>query len=213
MVEVQIHGFTFEKWVCDTFFEGYSGNYMRKWHVPAEQNSSDLVPLAWRGLPVSIKTAKYGSPIGLGDVLRQRQIDEPFLLITGFWRQRTAAEKWIEDIGVVAFPPGAWSALWGQLTLEDLRVIDAVVKNMDLHYSHVRLEARAWKKATQALATSAFVVNPKIDSKTQRRIQCSLPFKAFWTAVGREPKPQDLPELFGLPFPNPISSSARTFAP
>lgn len=212
MVEVQFHGFTFEKWVCDTFFDAYCGNYMRKWDVPAESNTGDIVPAAFRGLPVSIKTAKLGSPIGLGDVLRQRQIEEPFLMITGFWHQRTATEKWIEEIGVVAFPAGAWSTLWGVLTLEELRKIDAVVKNMDLHYTQVRQEARAWKKSSPALATCAFVVNPKIDSKTQRRIQCSLPYQKFWSVVGREPTPRDQPELFGVPFPNPISSSARTFA-
>lgn len=76
MVEVQAHGFSFEKWVRDHFFSGYIGNYMQKWDVPAEQNASDAVPAAFRNLPVSIKTAKIGSPIGLGDVLRQRQIND-----------------------------------------------------------------------------------------------------------------------------------------
>ena len=71
MVEVQAHGFTFEKWVRDTFFDGYSGSYMQKWDIPPDANTHASVPTAFRSIPVSIKTAKLGSPIGLGDVLRE----------------------------------------------------------------------------------------------------------------------------------------------
>jgi hypothetical protein len=85
-----------------------------------------------------------------------------------------------------------------------------VVKNQGEHYSIVRTKAKAWKNRP-TMATSAIVINPKIDSKTQRRIQCSLPCKTFWTAVGREPLPQENPELWGHVFPNPIKSSARKF--
>jgi hypothetical protein len=211
MAEVQAHGFSFEKWVCETFFAGYCGNYMQKWDVSAEGNRSPFLPVHWRQVPVSIKTAKYGSPIGLGDVLRQRQSDVPFIMIAGFWRQRTATEKWIEDIGAAYFSVEAWSALWGEVSLQDLRTIDLVVKNLQLHYTLARQEARAWKKATASLPTSRFVINPKIDSKSQRRIQCSLPFRAFWNAVGREPALHDRPVLFEMAFPNPIISSGRTF--
>lgn len=211
MVEVQSHGFGFEKWVQDTFFDGHRGSYMDRWDVPSEQNGSAPIPAELRNISVSIKTAKYGSPIGLGDVLRQRQVDVPFLMIVGFWRQRTATEKWIEEIGVACFSEEAWAALWGQLTLQDLRTIDTIIKNLQLHYTLARQEARAWKRATAALATSKLVVNPKIDSKSQRRIQCSLPFSAFWAAVGREPIRQNNPQLFGVSFPNPILSSPRTF--
>ena len=211
MTEVQIHGFTFEKWVRDTLFEGYDGDYMRKWDVPAEVNKNPSLPPQWRGMPVSIKTARYGSPIGLGDVLRQRQIEIPFLMIAGFWHQRMPSNKWIEEIGVACFSVADWAALWGQLSLDELRSIDAVVKNLGLPHTEVRQRAREWKKTTAAVATSTLVVNPKIDSKSQRRIQCSLPFAAFWLAAGREPWRQDAPELLGVPFPNPMASSARTF--
>ena len=135
MTEIQIHGFTFEKWVCDTFFDGYTGGYMRKWDVPPEANNSPAIPPPWRSLPVSIKTTKYGSPVGLGDVFRQRQIDVPFLMIVGFWRQRTPSEKWVEDIGVACFPLESWATLWGPLALEHLRSIDVVVKDLGLHYA------------------------------------------------------------------------------
>ena len=210
MVEVQAHGFSFEKWVRDHFFAGYTGGYMQKWDVPAEHNTSDAVLPVFRNLPVSIKTAKIGSPIGLGDGLRQRQIDQPFVMIVGFWKQQTSVEKWILDIGCTVFEIRSWQRLWGELTLGEIHEIDLVVKNQSEHYSIVRTKARAWKMQP-AVATSTIVINPKIDSKTQRRIQCSLPYKAFWAAVGREASSQNEPELWGHVFPNPIKSSARKF--
>lgn len=210
MVEVQAHGFSFEKWVRDHFFSGYQGTYMQKWDVPHDYKGETSVPAKFQNLPVSIKSAKFGSPIGLGDVLRQRQIGQNFLMIVGFWQQRTPTEKWIVDIGCAVFDTAAWQNLWGQLTLDDISSIDGVVKNLNEHFSIVRAKAQQWK-TKPAVQTSTLVINPKIDSKTQRRIQCSLPYTTFWNYTGRKPTPQDCPELWGHVFPNPIKSSARTF--
>jgi len=211
MVEVQSHGFSFEKWVRANFFAGYSGNYMQEWDVPKEFNRHKMIPEELRGIPVSVKTAKYGSPIGLGDVLRQRNIDEPFLMIVGFWRQRSQSEKWFEEIGWAKFTPVDWSSLWGSLTLSQITKIDRIVKDLACHYSVVRKQAQEWKKTVASTSGSQIVINPKIDSKKQRRIQCSLPFRVFWEAAGREAQRSDCPALFDLPFENPIISSSRTF--
>jgi len=211
MVEVQSHGFSFEKWVRDKLFEEYSGNYMQEWDVPSEHNRHKMIPEDLRGIPVSVKTAKYGSPIGLGDVLRQRSIDEPFLMIVGFWRQRSQSEKWFEDIGWAKFTPAVWSSLWGSLSLLQINEIDRIVKELDCHYSVVRKRAQEWKKTVALTSGSQIVINPKIDSKKQRRIQCSIPFRVFWDTVGREAQRSDSPTLFDLPFENPIISSSRTF--
>lgn len=211
MVEVQAHGFTFEKWVRDTFFGGYSGTYMQKWDIPPEANNQPSVPAPFRNIPVSIKMAKLGSPIGLGDVLRQRQVDTDFLMITGFWQQRTPTEKWIRAIGVAHLPCLKWTGLWGQLSLAQLQAIDVVVKNMAHSHMVARQHAKTWKLTQAEVLTARFVINPKIDSKSQRRIQCSLPFAVFWSLVGSEPQSIDNPDLFGVPFPNPIRSGPRKF--
>ena len=211
MVEVQSHGFTFEKWVREALFEGYTGNYMQKWDIPPELNRHELIPPDFRNIPVSVKTAKYGSPIALGDVLRPRSIDEPFLMIAGFWKQRSPSEKWFEDIGWVKFNPDDWNTLWGSLSLSQITEIDRVVKNLGTHYSIVRTLAQEWKTLVASNSGRRIVVNPKIDSKKQRRIQCSLPFHVFWEAVGRQAETHDSPLLFGLPFENPVISSSRSF--
>lgn len=211
MIEVQHHGFQFEKWVKDSFFHGYAGGYTQKWDVPAEQNTSDAVPAGFRGLPVSIKTARHGSPIALGDAIRQREIDVPFVMVAGFWEQRTADEKWFVDIGIAKFTEARWDALWGGLDLSELQRIDERIKNSDLHYSEARKLAREWKREIAKVAKSEIVINPKIDSKSQRRIQCSLPFAVFWNSVGRPARKQNFPTLFGREFPNPVNSPSRTF--
>jgi hypothetical protein len=210
MTEVQAHGFGFEKWVRDQFFAGYRGSYMQKWDVPADHNTQATVPEPFHHLPVSIKTAKAGSPIGLGDVLRQRQIDHDFLMIVGFWEQRTSTEKWFVDIGYAVFRAGDWQAVWGHLTLAEIAAIDVIVKNQGTHYSIVRAAAQAWKRQP-LVRTASLVINPKIDTKTQRRIQCSVPNPFFWRVAGREPRRNDAPALWGIVFPNPVISSARTF--
>lgn len=210
MPEVQAHGFGFEKWVRDKFFGGYVGSYMQKWDVAPDSNIHPSVPTQLLNLPVSIKTAKLGSPIGLGDVLRQRQIDHDYLMIVGFWEQRTPSEKWIVEIGYAKFTAADWQRLWGQLGIDEIASIDVTVKNLAEHYSTVRTKAQEWKKRA-SVRTSTIVINPKIDSKHQRRIQCSLPYLSFWQQASRIPQPNDAPDLWGCPFPNPILSAPRTF--
>ena len=144
MVEVQAHGFTFEKWVRETFYGGYQGNYMQEWDIPPEANSSSLVSARFRDLPVSVKVAKYGSPIGLGDILRQRAIAEPFVLIVGFWKQTGPAEKRIIEIGAVRLEVAKWESMWGTLRLEEIKMIDRRIKDLNLPYAAARRKAKAW---------------------------------------------------------------------
>jgi hypothetical protein len=211
MQEVQRHGFSFEAWVRENLFAGYSGEYGQKWDIPAENNQHNVLPDEIENLPVSVKTAKFGSSIALGDAIRQRSISEPFLIIAGFWRQRTPEEKWFEDIACVLFKPEPWNSLWGPVKLEDLQQLDTLVKNQENPPEEARLLARAWKKRIAERGPATMVINPKIGSSGQRRVQCSLPFSGFWKVAGREPRIRDAPELFGVAFRNPIKSGSRVF--
>lgn len=214
MIEVQAHGFLFEQWVRDTCFGGYAGGYGQAWDIPSVGARGDGIPLDFRGLPVSIKTAKYGSPIGLGDAIVQRGIHESFVMIVGYWVQKNNSEKWFEDIGVAKFTAASWNMLWGDLTMSSLTEIDTQIKNLDLRYSIARRLAQNWKRETAAVSSSTIVINPKIDSKRQRRLQCSLPFRVFWASVGRDVQnvSDNNPVLFGQTFPNPMNSPRRVFS-
>lgn len=205
--EVQQHGLVFETWVRETFFGGgRAARYTQAWDIPASANTR------FGGVPVNPKAAKYGTAVDLGDALRQFRIDEPFLLVVGFWQQ-DGDEKRFVNIVAPRIEPALWRRLWGPVTLADLERLDAVVKDRSLTPAQARAAAQAIKDAppfTQAV----IVVNPKIDSKTQRRLQCSLRFADVFRhlAPDAESAPQAAPALWGVPFPAPVASKPRAFA-
>jgi hypothetical protein len=113
--EVQAHGLLFERWVRDTFFNGYRpSEYTQKWDVPAEQNR--LPDPALAGLPVNPKATKFRTPVGLGDALRQHDVAEPFILVVGYWTQATQEQKRMVKILALRVEPKTWRDLWGPVT-------------------------------------------------------------------------------------------------
>lgn len=204
--EVQQHGLVFEQWVRDTFFDGYApASYTQKWDIPAKFNRRH------GGVPVNPKAAKYGTPVDLGDALRQFQIDEPFLFVIGFWRQE-AGEKRLVNIIAPLVTPEVYRRLWGPVTLADLRRLDAVIKDRALTPAQARAAAQKIKRAPP-FTESVIVVNPKIDTKGQRRLQCSLRFADVFKhlAPGADPAVQARPALWGVAYPAPIPSAPRVF--
>ncbi len=204
--EVQSHGLVFERWVCDTFFDGYRPpRYTQKWDIPAEANTRH------GGLPVNPKAVKHGSPVGLGDALQQFDINEPFTLVLGFWRQEGGAKRFV-NITAVTVTPEQWRKLWGPVTRADLEKLDAVIKDRSLDYREARRRAQAMKSAPP-FTQSLIVLNPKIDSKTQRRLQCSLRFKDIFAHLAPEADPgvQPEPMLWGVPFGETVASGPRKF--
>jgi hypothetical protein len=205
--EVQQHGLVLETWVRDTFFDGYRpANYTQKWDIPAAANQLR------GGIPVNPKAAKYGTPVDLGDALRQFKIDEPFILVVGFWQQ-AGDEKRFVNLIAPRIDPTTWRKLWGPVTLADLQRLDAVIKDKSLTPAAARAAALKIKNAPP-FTQSVIVVNPKIDSKTQRRLQCSLRFADVFKhlAPAVDSQPQAQPALWGVTFPQAVASKPRTFA-
>jgi hypothetical protein len=202
--EEQAHGLMFERWLCGTFFEGYEPkHYTQKWDIPAEANKKH------GGIPVNPKVAKYGMPLGMGDALRQIEINEPFLLIVGFWEQVTPTEKRFINAQAVRVEPEAWRKLWGQVTHADLERMVAVVKDTSLSLDEARRRVAGMKKQPPFNGT-VIELNPKLDH-SQRRLQCSIGFSAFFDhlAPGADRKRQDAPVLLGEPVPAQFVSKPR----
>ncbi len=205
--EVQHHGLVLETWVRDTFFDGYRpASYTQKWDIPAAANR------AHGGIPVNPKAAKHGTPVDLGDAVRQFKIDEPFILVVGFWQQEGDEKRFVNLIAP-RIEPAAWKKLWGPVTLADLQRLDAVIKDKSLTPAAARTAALKIKNAPP-FSQSIIVVNPKIDSQTQRRLQCSLRFADVFKhlAPAADTQPQAQPTLWGVPFPQTVPSKPRTFA-
>lgn len=210
MAEVQRHGFDFENWIKETFFVKSHINYTEKWDVPSELNVSIAVPGALQRLPVSIKTCKYGSSIGFGDAVRQFDNDEDFLLIVGFWKQ-AGAYKNIVAVEGVKVTVEDWKTIFLPLVEEDIKKLDAAIKNRSVDHWEARRQAKEAKKS-ERVKSARIILNPKIDSKNQRRLQCSLPFNIFWNNLAKKvPSDNEDCELFGEKVPNPFLSSPRSF--
>ena len=206
--EVQRHGLVFETWIRDTFFNGYvPTGYTQKWDIPASAN------LRHGGVPVNPKAAKYRTPVDLGDALRQYDIAEPFILVVGYWVQE-GEEKRFVNIVAPHITPDTWRKLWGPVTRADLEKLDALIKDRSLDYREARKRAHAMKSAPP-FSESVIQLNPKIDSKGQRRLQCSLRSDDLYHHLAPDAPQgvQKTPALWGVPFTERVKSGPREFAP
>lgn len=204
--EVQRHGYVWETWVADTFFGGYrQASYTQEWDIPAEANKDR------GGIPANPKVARLGAPIDLSDALRQFDIDEPFLLIIGYWKQEGDSKRIVNAIAA-RVEPEQWRKLWGDVTRADVEQLDAIVKDRSLAPAEARRRAQAMKRAAP-FNTAAIQMNPKIGADGQRRLQCSLTFDAVFThlAPGANRAPVKVAELWGVPVPGPFYSPPRSF--
>jgi hypothetical protein len=198
--EVQRHGLSFEQWAADTFFGGHrSAGPTEKWDIPASANR------AHGRIPVNPKATRYGEPVLLGDALRQYDIDEPFLLMIGFWEQRGRDKKFVQSL-VAKVTPAQWRQLWAPVTRADLEAMDKLVKDTSRPVDDVRREVLRRKKRPP-FSQAVIQLNPKIDA-SQRRLQCSISYVRLfkYLAPGRDRRAQGSAEIFGRRIP-PIPGS------
>jgi hypothetical protein len=65
--------------------------------------------------------------------------------------------------------------LWGSVTLEDIQALDKLVRSMPNGKRDLSIDNAIKLKKKELNSKSGIVsFNPKIDSKTQRRLQCSI---------------------------------------
>lgn len=200
--EVQRHGLVFEHWIDDTFFGGYRPpGYTQKWDIPAAINPTH------GGVPVNPKVAKYRTPVDLGDALRQFDVDEPFLLVIGYWRQDGDTKHFV-NVVAARVEPALWRQLWGPVTRADLERLDAIVKDRSLTPAAARAAALKLKRSPP-FSRAVIEVNPKIGAKRQRRLQCSLSFENVFKYLAPDADPASQTQLWGVALPDGIDSAPR----
>ncbi|MFM7373675.1 MAG: hypothetical protein ACKO39_00780 [Chthoniobacterales bacterium] len=203
--EVQQHGLSFEHWVADTFFGRHrASGPTDKWDIPASANTDH------GRIPVNPKAIKYGEPVLLGDALRQYDINEPFLLIVGFWKQDGRDKTFVQSL-VARIEPEQWRKLWAPVTRQDLEALDKLVKDTSRPIADVRREVLRRKKQPP-FSQSVIQLNPKID-QSQRRLQCSISYVRLFKnlAPDRDRKAQPFAEIFGRRVPSVSASPPRKF--
>lgn len=209
MAEVQLHGFDFETWIKETFFYSFTQtSYGHKWDsldVVYKDEFQEFTQM-FSELPVSIKNCKIGSSIMFGDVIRQFENKEDFLLIVGFWEQNGKHKNYVA-IEAVKILSKTWKKLFSPLSKRQLLLLDKTVKNKKLNKFELRKQAQIVKKS---FPKTKIILYPKIQDK-QHRVQCGLRSKLFWELIAKKAKyKKQNCELWGIKSKK-VPSSPRKF--
>jgi len=178
MVEVQIHGNLFE----DTLIKnitGYSKKEYEKYIKNGYSSSLDLHKGIFSNFNASIKTTG-GSVIGCGDIVRfmNHCKQDSFKLVIAKWEQINSNQKEYNKIYEFNFHPKFYSTIFGNLDEETIRPFVDYVKSIPEGKKFQTINQPIWKRKRDEIIkktnTGLIRIDAKIDSKRQRRVQCSL---------------------------------------
>lgn len=163
----QIHGKVFEDMIKACEFFTSSADSSRSpnsiFDIESKFNKKD-------GLPVSVKTTKSNT-IGLADARRFVSINEPFKIIVGLYHQ-TGSIKEFYEIKEFILTQDVYANLLGTLNLDFVTYYHKIISLKSLNnYRSARAVAQAINSVSLDTSLS---LNPKIDSKNQRRLQASV---------------------------------------
>lgn len=180
-----------------------------------------------QGIPVSIKTAKRtarGAVVCMADARRLWEINEPWLLLVATWRQ-DGSYKQFETVHEIIITCDTMDVLRGGVSLAEVRAFHEGISMARFPHGH-HAQARDFAKTAKAeLAPRCGLLslNPKIDSQSQRRLQCSLHLEGLVDLVnqaqailpsGRFPAHvMHCDSIGSLVLPTTIQSSPRFAAP
>jgi hypothetical protein len=175
----QQHGFTWENEVKTLVFGmNEPVAYTERDDIPARLN---------RGIPVSIKTYG-GDTIFLGDALRMfENVSRPrYELITLGYHQHDENTKILTN--VTEFDASnSRELLFGGVTEEEIRQLRQLIVSIPKGVALPETKRAVTQLKNQLNQKSGYVkFNPKIDSGSQRRLQCSIPKYSRFLSSNRD---------------------------
>lgn len=181
MTASQQHGFVFEQHVHQEV-ERRLGETARAPVAFQPEHTARFDLPAWRdptgdGVPTSIKVARRASSgkvrVDLADARRTVALsDVPMLrLLVGVYDQK-GENKVVDEVREYLIPGDCWAEATGDVPPAMVSRFHNAIKETD----HVvaRAKAREWKKKLNEHYPGIVRWAPKIDSKNQRRLQCSV---------------------------------------
>jgi len=171
-MQSQMHGFTFENSIRSKIF-----------NLPKENNSVYIHDIHHSknilnmNENVSIKTTGSNT-ICCGDILRFYDYD--FLktnTIIVIKYDQVSNEKIIKNIYEIDYNKECHKLLFGELTYNKIKDYDLYIKNIPkgkVSYNEKNKYLK-YKKELEKDNNCLIKINPKVDSKYQRRVQCSIP--------------------------------------
>jgi len=197
MVEVQKHGFIFETWIKKILgVKRLAEYYTQKWDIPGE-------------MPVSVKCMGLKNALELGSTVRFWEINKPFTLVIGRWKQ-VGVRKKIVSIDEIDITPEILKKLRGRVSLKEIRIFDKKIKTFPPGKAGQKKGikfAREWKNKNKN-RFGLLTITHKIDSKEQRRIQCNLNLKNYVEIFG---KISMKAKFRGVDFKQKINHASRKF--
>lgn len=210
MVQSQSHGFILaENPIRELVFNlPREANNTDIHDIPMEKNKFDL------NENISIKSTS-GSSIDCGDILRFFDYDmkKKNTIICVKYKQ-IENKKVIKKIYEINYNEEMHKFLFGTITKEELTAYINFVKSIE--YGKCNKETRDKyideKKKLQKYHNMQINISPKVDSKSQRRVQCSIPnFNSSLKKYITYSSSDDIPNLVrGIQIPLYIISETRT---
>ncbi|MBN2839079.1 MAG: hypothetical protein JXM74_10035 [Fusobacteriaceae bacterium] len=190
--ERQAHGFIFQDWIVGRFLDMA---YTAEWDIPKKINN-------FSHKNISIKTAKWKSNVGLGDALNQFNINEDFEMLVAFYKEEND-KKIIVNMQLIEISKDKWRELWGNMTEEKIKRLVSLIKHDNgrglsgQELEDFRAEVQELKRELTEDYTGSFSLHPKIDSKIQRRLQCSISFEKLFHEFQLDKKIMKTYKLWG----------------
>jgi hypothetical protein len=213
-MEVQVHGNLFE----DKIIFQHTGLTKKQYQeLPNNSYTSafDITKGIMSEHNVSVKTLKEGKAIGCGDILRfvDHCYNREFTIIAGCWKQISPTHKRFYEILEFSITLDLRKIMCGGFTVENLKPFVDYVKSIPIGKAAQMKNQRLWKEKRQQLydlhSPGLLRIDAKIDSKSQRRVQCSLVVNEMIKA--EIPYTKYTKEYKGISLPYEQESPSRTF--
>ncbi len=171
-MEVQAHGNYFED-IKIRELTGFSKDEYDSMKDNGYTSSMDIVKGLHSDRDVSVKTAK-GRKVDCGDILRRRS-ETKYDIIIGVWDQ-VGDKKIFHTEYTFHIKPEHETLLWGKMSYEKLREFNDYIKSIPegrTAQQNTKVERQLLKTITED-TNAQMKIHPKVDSKKQRRVQCSF---------------------------------------
>lgn len=172
MSEVQQHGNAFEDLKIREL-TGLSKIEYDKLKPNGYTSSFDMVEGIIVPFNVSIKTTGKKT-VECADILK-RMMEQEYRMIVGCYTQQ-GGDKVFHTEYEFFITPDDYSKIWGSMTYENVKPFVEFVKNIPhgKQGQKTTLKERNVLKEQVQCKNSLMKINPKVDSKNQRRVQCSF---------------------------------------
>ena len=179
-MEVQAHGNYYED-LKTRQITGLSKVYYDSLKENGYTSGMDIMKGLLSVSDYSIKTTN-GNKIDCGDVLRRRQ-ETDYILVVGVYSQ-VGENKVFHTEYTFYIKPEHEQKLWGRMNYNQLAEYVDYIKNIPAGkeaQQETKTERTVLKNCVED-KKALFKIHPKVDSKKQRRVQCSLNIKELLKA-------------------------------